>query len=119
MGASQAGGAPDAGRVKRSFVKILSGFRWDKRHRQTGLAVHLLRLLFCPEAAAFHTAPVRELAGRAAVCHLREKYNKHPHESQRKLSAKQTAPRGGPVCGRAAAGGGDCAVLQARAGCLG
>lgn len=54
MGGSQAARAPDDGGVERNFVKILSGLGLDKRRRRQGCSP--ARLLFCPGAAASHTA---------------------------------------------------------------
>lgn len=49
-----AGRAPDVGGVERNFVKILSELGLDKRRSAAGCSP--ARLLFCPEAAASHTA---------------------------------------------------------------
>lgn len=53
LNGSLTGRAPDDGGVERNFVKILSGLGLDEKGRE---GCSPARLLFCPAAAAFHTA---------------------------------------------------------------
>lgn len=60
---SQAGRVPDAGGVKRNFVKIMSGLGLDKRCRQTGCSA--ARLLFCLWRLLPHSPWGGVMVGRA------------------------------------------------------
>lgn len=83
--------------VEKNFVKLLSGLGLDKRRGQTG-PFTCWAFVLCWDGCRGPWGGAA--AGRAPVCHLREKYNRHPRSANG--NAQQNKQEGARLgCGRA------------------